>query len=89
MEKENLILEVKPEISTKEIENELIEKKVISEEQVENSLNYEKLSDAEKSAIDELTEHKVEKLSIWLNKVNIQGKVKNLFSTNGIGNLTG
>ena len=53
MEKENLILEVKPEISTKEIENELIEKKVISEEQVENSLNYEKLSDAEKSAIDE------------------------------------
>ena len=53
MEKENLILEVKPEISTKEIENELIEKKVVSEEQVENSLNYEKLSDAEKSAIDE------------------------------------
>ena len=53
MEKENLILEVKPEISTKEMENELIEKKVISEEQVENSLNYEKLSDAEKSAIDE------------------------------------
>lgn len=53
MEKENLILEVKPEISTKEIENELIEKKVISEEQVENSLNYEKLSDSEKSAIDE------------------------------------
>lgn len=53
MEKENLILEVKPEISTKEIENELIEKKVISEEQVENSLNYEKLSDAEKAAIDE------------------------------------
>ncbi len=31
MEKENLILEVKPEISTKEIENELIEKKVVSE----------------------------------------------------------
>ena len=53
MEKENLILEVKPEISTKEIENELIEKKVVSEEQVENSLNYEKLSDAEKAAIDE------------------------------------
>jgi len=26
MEKENLVLEVKPEISTKEIENELIEK---------------------------------------------------------------
>lgn len=53
MEKENLVLEVKPEISTKEIENELIEKKVISEEQVEDSLNYEKLSDAEKAAIDE------------------------------------
>ena len=53
MEKENLILEVKPEISTKEIENELIEKKVVIEEQVENSLNYEKLSDAEKAAIDE------------------------------------
>lgn len=53
MEKENLILEVKPEISTKEIENELIEKKVVSEEQVENSLNYEKLSEAEKTAIDE------------------------------------
>ena len=56
MEKENLILEVKPEISTKEIENELIEKKVVSEEQVENSLNYEKLSDAEKAAIDEFRE---------------------------------
>ncbi len=53
MEKENLVLEVKPEISTKEIENELIEKKAISEEQVEDSLNYEKLSDAEKAAIDE------------------------------------
>lgn len=53
MEKENLVLEVKPEISTKEIENELVENKVISEEKVENSLNYEKLSDAEKSAIDE------------------------------------
>ncbi|MGN1013566.1 MAG: toxic anion resistance protein [Clostridia bacterium] len=53
MEKENLILEVKPEISTKEIENELIEKKVVSEEQVENSLNYEKLSEAEKTAIDD------------------------------------
>ena len=53
MEKENIILEVKPEISTKEIENELIEKKVVSEEQVENSLNYEKLSEAEKTAIDE------------------------------------
>lgn len=53
MEKENLVLEIKPEISTKEIENELIEKKVVSEEQVENSLNYDKLSDAEKDAIDE------------------------------------
>ena len=31
MEKENLILEVKPDISTKEIENELVENKVISE----------------------------------------------------------
>ncbi len=53
MEKENLVLEVKPEISTKEIENELIEKKAVSEEVVEDSLNYEKLSDAEKAAIDE------------------------------------
>jgi len=53
MEKENLILEVKPDISTKEIENELVENKIISEEKVENSLNYEKLSDAEKNAIDE------------------------------------
>lgn len=53
MEKENLVLEVKPEISTKEIENELIEKKAISEEQVEDSLNYDKLSDAEKAAIDD------------------------------------
>ena len=32
MEKENLILEVKPEISTKEIENELIEKNEINKE---------------------------------------------------------
>lgn len=53
MEKENLVLEVKPEISTKEIENELVENKVISEEKVENSLNYEKLSEAEKNAIDD------------------------------------
>lgn len=53
MEKENLVLEVKPEMSTKEIENELIENKVISEEKVEDSLNYEKLSEAEKNAIDE------------------------------------
>lgn len=53
MDKENLVLEVKPDISTKELENELIEKKVVSEEQVESSLNYDKLSDAEKEAIDE------------------------------------
>ena len=53
MEKENLVLEVKPEISTKEIENELIENKVVTEEKLEDSLNYDKLSDAEKQAIDE------------------------------------
>ena len=53
MEKENLVLEVKPEISTKEIENELIENKVVTEEKLEDSLNYEKLTDAEKQAIDE------------------------------------
>jgi len=53
MENNKLILEVKPEISTKEIENELVAKKAVSEEVVENSLNYEKLSDEEKKAIDE------------------------------------
>lgn len=53
MEKENLVLEVKPEISTKELENELIENKVVTEEKLENSLNYDKLTDAEKQAIDE------------------------------------
>ncbi|MBO5478061.1 MAG: toxic anion resistance protein [Clostridia bacterium] len=52
MEKENLVLEVKPEISTKEIENELIENKVVTEEKIEDSLNYDKLSTAEKEAID-------------------------------------
>ena len=53
MENENLVLEVKPEISTVEIENELVAHKAVSEEVVENSLNYEKLSDAEKNAIDD------------------------------------
>ena len=53
MENENLVLEVKPEISTVEIENELVAHKAVSEEVVENSLNYEKLSEAEKTAIDD------------------------------------
>ncbi len=53
MEKENLVLEIKPELSTKEIESELIEKKAITEEKLEDSLNYEKLSEEEQKAIDE------------------------------------
>ncbi len=53
MEKEELVLKVDSKLSTKEIENELIEKKAVSEEVVEDSLNYDKLSEEEKAAIDE------------------------------------
>ena len=51
--KDELVLSVEPEVSTKEIERELDDKKEISEEKVEDSLNYEKLTNNEKKAIDE------------------------------------
>ena len=51
--KDELVLSVEPEVSTKEIEKELDDKKEISEEKVEDSLNYEKLTNNEKKAIDE------------------------------------
>ena len=51
--KDELILELKPEVSTKKLEDELMENKSITEEKVEDSLNYDKLSKEEKKAIDE------------------------------------
>ena len=51
--KDELILELKPEVSTKEIETELIKNKKVTEEKVEDSLNYDKLKKEEKVAIDE------------------------------------
>ena len=51
--KDELVLSVEPEVSTKEIEKELDDKKEISEEKVEDSLNYDKLSNNEKKAIDD------------------------------------
>ncbi len=53
MEEKELELKVTPEISTQTLENELLEKKSLSEEKLEDSLNYEKLNEKEKEAIDE------------------------------------
>ena len=51
---ENIQLTVAPqEVNTKEIENDLLKEKKISEEKVEKSLNYDALSDTEKKAIDD------------------------------------
>ena len=51
---ENLELTVSTEgMDTKNIENNLLQEKKISEESVENSLNYNSLSTEEKQAIDE------------------------------------
>ena len=51
---ENLELTVSTEgMDTKNIENNLLQEKKISEESVENSLNYDSLSTEEKQAIDE------------------------------------
>lgn len=50
---ENLELTVKPEMDTTEIEKNLQEGRKVEEAQVEKSLNYDALTDAEKTAIDE------------------------------------
>lgn len=50
---EKLELKVEPKVNTKELENNLMEEKKVSEETVEKSLNYELLTDEEKEAIDE------------------------------------
>jgi len=50
---EDLELTIKPEISTDKLENELLKSDKVTEEKVENSLNYEKLSENEKQAINE------------------------------------
>lgn len=53
MEENKLELKITPEVSTEKIESELLEKKSLSEEKLEDSLNYEKLTETEKTAIDE------------------------------------
>lgn len=50
---EKLELTVKPEMDTTEIEKNLQEGRKVEEAQVEKSLNYDALTDAEKTAIDE------------------------------------
>lgn len=50
---ENLELTVKPEMDTTEIEKNLQEGRKVEDAQVEKSLNYDALTDAEKTAIDE------------------------------------
>ena len=42
MEENKLELKITPEVSTEKIESELLEKKSLSEEKLEDSLNYEK-----------------------------------------------
>lgn len=53
---ENLELTVKPEMDTTEIEKNLQEGRKVEEAQVERSLNYDALTDAEKTAIDNFLE---------------------------------
>ena len=53
---ENIELEVKPEMETKALESEISAGKKIEEKEVEKSLNYDALTDAEKAAIDSFNE---------------------------------
>lgn len=50
---ENLELTITPEVNAKEIENELLKEKKVSEATVEKSLNYDSLLPEEQKAIDE------------------------------------
>ena len=53
---ENIELEVKPEMDTKSLENEISAGKKIEEKEVEKSLNYEALTKEEQAAIDSFNE---------------------------------
>ena len=53
---ENIELELKPEMETKALESEISAGKKIEEKEVEKSLNYDALTDAEKAAIDSFNE---------------------------------
>ncbi|MCL2860389.1 MAG: toxic anion resistance protein [Oscillospiraceae bacterium] len=50
---ENIELTVTPQVDTKEIEATLLTEKKVDDTKVEKSLNYEKLTDGEKKAVDE------------------------------------
>ena len=61
-----LELTVKPDLDTTSIEKGLTENRKVDEAEVEKSLNYDALSDAEKQAID-----------VFLSKLDILGTYRN------------
>ena len=52
----NLELKVEKKMDNKELEELVTEGKKVTEEKIEDSLNYEKLTDEEKAAIDEFNQ---------------------------------
>ena len=51
-----LELKIEPKVEKEKIEKEILEGEKVTEEKVENSLNYDLLSNEEKEAIDEFCE---------------------------------